>query len=188
MRILELAERVESLLQELEEAIGTFKASTGISCKTGCYECCANPKVEATVLEFIPLAMHLHDSVDPTVWEKGIRSNLINQPCLFLRPDKGEGGCMVYPKRGLICRLFGYSCLIGKNGLPELIGCRYLKGLFKEKLAWQGRHPSIPIASHYTLRLIGIDLELGSKYYQINTAIQKAMEMVGFYLNYRKAS
>lgn len=188
MRVLELADKVESLLQELEEAISEFKASTGLCCKKGCYECCANPKVEATILEFLPLAVYLHQSGHFLAWEKAIIACHTDRPCLFLRPGKGEGGCVVYNKRGLICRLFGFSCLIRKDGLPELVGCRYLKGLLEEISSRKSRHLSIPVASHYTLRLIGIDLELGSKYYQINTAIQKAIEMVGFYLYYKKAS
>lgn len=187
MRVLELAEKVLDLFRELDEAIEIFKSNTGIRCRPGCFQCCTSHKVEATVLEFLPLALCVSES-EPSIWPLDGLKDIPPWPCIFLRRDLQEGGCSIYKNRGLVCRLFGMSFTILKTGKPELLGCKYVKELYRKFSEEKGQPSGLPISSHYALRLIGIDLELGSRYYPINTAIQKAFEMVGFYLPYKKAS
>ncbi|MFN3533961.1 MAG: YkgJ family cysteine cluster protein [Desulfatiglandales bacterium] len=183
---MELKRQVEDIFAQLEDHIDRLR-SVGLFCKEGCFDCCMGKSVEATALEFLPMAVFLFDSGELLSWEKKAQEADPEAPCVILRPGS-ENPCSCYEKRGLVCRLFGFSFLIGKDGRPQLWACSYLKDRFR--LVPKGVRENLfsPVVTHYSLRLIGIDPELGSKYYPINTAIHKALQMVGFLLSLKKAS
>ncbi|GIV37956.1 MAG: hypothetical protein KatS3mg032_2335 [Cyclobacteriaceae bacterium] len=59
MTLPEKVQAVEQLFAELDEAMMRFRERINLSCPAGCVKCCLKPEIEATVLEFLPLAMHL---------------------------------------------------------------------------------------------------------------------------------
>jgi hypothetical protein len=52
-------ELVEGLFEQLELEISKFQDQTKLHCLTGCGQCCTNPTMEASPLEFLPWAFHM---------------------------------------------------------------------------------------------------------------------------------
>jgi len=50
------------------EEFSQFQKSSGLKCLEGCGRCCANPDIEASVLEMIPLALKIHDDGKTQEW------------------------------------------------------------------------------------------------------------------------
>ncbi len=186
MNIEQKVKAVEEIFFELDRDISAFQEESGIRCKQRCIECCLKPDIEASILEFLPLAWWMSEAgIDLfEYWLKIAESpTASNHCCIFL--DKQKKRCRVYKKRGLICRLFGFSFILDKNHKPQLIACRYLKERFQFHLS--SSLSKLPVASHYSMRLIAVDPYLANQKYQINVAIYKAFQLVAMYLYYNKS-
>ena len=105
--------------------------------------------------------------------------------CVFFNPFSASGNCSMYRERGLICRLFGFSGRVNKQGEREFITCSIIREDLKILSPGPVLHKA-PNMSSYYMRLFGIDPDLSIKYLPINQAIQKAIEMVAFDSGYRK--
>lgn len=180
---------VTNVFEKLDKEMSAFQARTTLHCTHGCGKCCFKPDIEATVLEFLPFALHLYKDGIAEAWQKqlGITDSSI---CLILNSlQTGVGLCTQYQHRGLICRLFGYSARINKYGKKQLVTCSIIKteqaGPFKnaEKEINEGKE--VPVMSDYYMQLYAIDQELTKIFYPINTAIRKAIEEVLHYYAYR---
>lgn len=182
---------VENIFRDLEQKIETFKLATQLHCVAGCGFCCKKPDVEATVLEFLPLAYHYflldqaEEKLNMLKENPGFICHLFHEGSL---PDAGF--CTLYPYRGLICRLFGFSARKNKYGEPEFSTCRKIKEGIPEKYidAYLGVKEGlkIPVMRDYYQKLLMIDFELARNTYPVNVAIQKAIEVVLSYYAYRK--
>ena len=182
---------VENIFKDLEQKIGAFKLATQLHCVAGCGFCCKKPDVEATVLEFLPLAYHffLNDQAEEklNILKENPRSicHLFHEGSL---PDSGF--CKLYPYRGMICRLFGFSARKDKYGEPEYSTCRKIKEAMPERYidAYLGVKGGlkIPVMRDYYQKLLMVDFELARNTYPVNVAIQKAIEVVQSYYAYRK--
>jgi Fe-S-cluster containining protein len=189
MSIEEKAAQVERVFDQLDNAINEFQSATTLHCKAGCGKCCFKPDIEATVLEFIPFALHLHRSGQSGEWyQKLLVSN--SETCLILNPTQaGAGLCSEYKHRGLICRLFGYSARTSKYGKRELVTCQIIKT--EQSVAFENATAAIeggrevPVMSDFYMKLHSIDPDLSRDFYPINTAIRKAVETVMHYYAYR---
>lgn len=183
---MELISKVEQLFTDIDAKITRFKEASALRCVDGCGECCKKRDIEATVLEFLPLAAYL--------WEKGealsvlekLESDHMPDTCVFFASDPGQEGkgcCSVYSFRGLICRLFGFSVVLDKNSKPRFSTCTFIKEQHPtefhnaEKLIEEGF--DVPVMIHYASRLISIDPDLGRKFLPINIAIRTAIEKIG---------
>ncbi len=186
-----LSHEVTTLFSDLELEIQQIKAETGLHCIHNCVKCCLYPKIEATVLEFIPLALHAYQTgqVDTflTKLEQG------DPICIFLKqePDAlSQAGCTQYPYRGLICRLFGYSHVTTKQNQRQLATCKPIKE--QQPLAVKTAAERLlqthlgPKGSDYYAQLQGIDFNLGTERYSINQAIKRALEKVATYYYYQQ--
>lgn len=194
MNLFEKSRAVEEIFLELEKESRQFHEEAGMGCISGCGFCCANPKVPATPLEFLPLAFDLY--------EKGIADDIANQLanqenpgiCVVYRSnpaDVTKGFCGNYAKRGLICRLFGASARKNnKTGLKELITCKILKAekreLFQKVSDRINTDMEIPLAPAYYTRIKDVDEALSSQY-PVNQAILMALELVLRYKFYQEA-
>jgi hypothetical protein len=138
-------------------------------------------------LEFLPAAVGLYEKGLLEEWLDKLYLSGLEGVCVFLSLKNPLSPCEIYPERGLVCRLFGLSFVHDKKGHKELWACRYLKEKFQIFLQGHKGLERGPVASHYGMRLIGIDPELGKGHYPINYAIYKALEMTGFYESYRNA-
>jgi len=185
MRLEEKVKAVLEVFRDLEREISLFKQRTKLSCKDGCIDCCLKPDIEVSVLEFLPLAWYLSNQGGLEYWLKKLEQ-ADSSHCVFLKKEPPDLGCSFYKLRGLICRLFGFSFILDKRQRPQLLCCPFLKDKFSYSIIKQLQ--SIPVASHYSMRLIAIDPYLGTQVYQINIAVLKAIELVGTHLRFKKAA
>jgi Fe-S-cluster containining protein len=189
MSIEEKAAEVEKVFDQLDQAINEFQSATSLHCKAGCGKCCFKPDIEATVLEFIPFALHIHQSGQSEEWYNDLKSS-DSDLCLILNPTQhGAGLCSQYKHRGLICRLFGYSARTNKYGKRELVTCQIIKTeqsvAFENASVAIGNERDVPVMSDFYMKLHAIDSDLTRDFFPINTAIRKALETVMHYYAYR---
>lgn len=182
---------VEIIFRDLDQKIEEFRGKTQLHCVAGCGFCCKKPDIEATPIEFLPLAFHYY--MDGQAVEKLAYFKDNPQPVchLFRSGTEPEAGlCTLYPYRGLICRLFGFSARKNKYGEPEYSTCRKIKDHQPEKYIDAYLRVKnglkIPLMGQYYQRLYKVDFEGAQKFYPINIAIQKAIERVLAYYSYRK--
>lgn len=188
-RMQRLAEQVWSLHTELDEEISSFQSASGLHCLSGCGKCCLKPDIEATPLEFLPLALALYREGVAPDWLKNIEAG--GSVCkVYDEGQLGQGKCTRYQDRGMICRLFGYSARKNKHGQKELITCQIIKEDQLEAFLLTSDRinsdVSVPGASDFYARLRGIDPGLGGTQLPINKAIAQAIDAVLNYYFYKE--
>jgi len=180
---------VEMVFAELDKQIEAFQSASTLHCKWGCGKCCFKPDIEATILEFLPFAFHLHQLGEDEVWLDKLSAS-DSSICHILNPTQASAGlCSEYAHRGLICRLFGYSARTNKYGKKELVTCQIIKteqadAFGKATIEIDNGLP-VPVMNQFYMQLHGIDFELTKDFYPINVAIKKAIETVLQYYAYR---
>jgi uncharacterized protein len=185
----EKVEAVEAVFRQLDEEIAAFQNWSTLHCKFGCGKCCFKPDIEATVLEFLPFALYLHDHDLAFEWLERLETGDSNV-CLILNPTAAtQGLCSEYKYRGLICRLFGYSARTNKYGAKELVTCQLIKTEQTDAYVQTEKaikeNAAVPVMNQYYMRLHGIDHQLAQDFYPINEAIRRAIETVLQYYAYR---
>ena len=190
MNLLEKAMAVEGVLHELDDEIKKFQAWSSLGCKPGCGKCCTKPEIEATPLEFLPLAIHIWNSGKAGAWLDSFETQSENKICLVLNPQQlGEGHCSEYIHRGLICRLFGFSARLNKYNKKELLTCSIIKT--EQSVNYQAAQAGImgdspvPLIGNFYSRMQYIDPILANQFMPINKAIQQSLELVTQYFTYR---
>jgi len=189
MTLPEKVAAVTQVFDELDGRIAAFQSNVNLHCKFGCGKCCFKPDIEASVLEFLPFALYLHQHQLAEQWLEQLESK--NDPlCLILNPTQpGAGLCSEYKHRGLICRLFGYSARTNKYGKKELVTCAIIKTeqAADYELATKKIDDGldVPVMNQVYMQLHAIDFELAQKFYPINQAIRHAIETVLQYYAYR---
>jgi Fe-S-cluster containining protein len=187
MNLLEKVSAVEEVMRSLDEAVQTFQGWSGLGCKTGCGKCCTKADIEATVLEFLPLAVYLHSVNQAEVWLEKLSANP-SEWCALLDPAATAGMCTNYKYRGLICRLFGYSARLNKHSSKELVTCQTIKSEQSDKYlvvnALLADHP-VPVTSQYYMQLHAIDFEMAREFFPVNEAIKRALQVILHYYAYR---
>lgn len=182
-----LAEKSQATLDvfgELESETKQFVSESGLGCVSGCGFCCANPKVPASPLEFLPLAFDLYDKGLAESTLTLLESKDEGDSCVMYRSqseDGRKGLCGNHTKRGMICRLFATSARRTKYGKKELIICKVLK----EEKVYEfiktseriNKDMDIPLATAFYSRLDEIDQSLCQQF-TINEAIAFALELV----------
>jgi uncharacterized protein len=181
--------QVKRLYKRLDAEIETFQKSSTLHCLSGCGECCKKPDIEATPLEFLPLALQLFDEGKAEEALKEI-SEKTDPLCYVFRPHVTNFGglCNEYPNRGLICRLFGFTARRDKEGKAELVTCKLIKQhqneAYTQALEDIKNGKKVVIMSDYYSKLSHIDHTLVD-FYPINKAMEKALETVLHYYTYR---
>jgi uncharacterized protein len=184
---------IQKLFEQLELEISGFQNATQLHCLAGCGNCCTNPTIEASPLEFLPLAFHLflNGQAESTLAElktkeKGSICNLYSSLNVI---DNTLGRCNNYKYRGLICRLFGYAATRDKYGQQRLVTCKIIKENQQE--AYKNANEAIenglyvPMFTDYYMQLSQIDFKLGNMIIPINLAMKFAIEEVLQYYAYR---
>ena len=191
MTLYQKVRSVEKLFNELDARISDFQEKSGLHCLAGCGKCCYKPDIEATVLEFLPLAYHYYKSgIADLMYEKlklknlGICHVFVQGTC-----DTNQGRCSEYVHRGLVCRLFGFSARKNKEGINQLYTCRLIKEDQKEIFIHTSEEINsavdVPMVKDYYQHLAAIDPGLGMEYYLINEAAWRAIGVVKGYYSYR---
>ncbi|MFC4872259.1 YkgJ family cysteine cluster protein [Negadavirga shengliensis] len=184
---------VQGIFEELEVEARQFLEKSQLQCLAGCGRCCTKPDIFATVLEFLPMALHAYQNGSAYSLLETINNASNTDVCIIFKQmisANDRGFCTDYRNRGLICRLFGQAARRDKNGNLELLTCKSIKEDKKDQYmqAQNAINESlpVPISSHYYQRLHNIDPSLGHETFPINTALKKALEMVLMYENYRQ--
>ncbi|MDP5171613.1 MAG: YkgJ family cysteine cluster protein [Bacteroidia bacterium] len=189
MSLYQKVKAVERLFARLARESQEFQVQTSLSCLPGCGKCCAYPNVQATPLEFLPLAYQWFLSGEA----EGRLAQFTDEDsiCTNFLPfgPLGQGSCGTYAKRGLICRLFGYSASNDKHGIPHLSACKPIKEQTPEQIItvanFVANGGKIPLATNYYRVLASIDPILGGEPMPINKAIKEAILTVLTYYSYR---
>lgn len=183
-------QKVETLQRTIDREVTRFKHRVCIDCLQHCAACCSFSEVQATPLEFLPFAYHALKLGLIDQWHDELAQHQ-GSLCFFRKENQGNWGCRIYPVRGLICRLFGFSASLNKLRRPEFAACRILKNeqpekvkLIREFIAGGGK---VPVISSYYRQLAAIDMSLGQEFLPINQAIKKAIEIVYFSITYRQS-
>jgi len=180
---------VEEVFRELDEHIEQTTSKTGMKCLHFCGACCRKTDIEASPIEFIPLAAWLYKSgkVDEFL-EKLDKSDQTGY-CVLFSPEawkEGNWGCQNYENRGLICRLFGFGYRLNREDIPELVTCKIMKengpeAFAKARQAGIETPGDVPVFRNYSMRLFSIDPDLSIHQFPINTAIRMAIEKLYFH-------
>ncbi|MCC5929954.1 MAG: YkgJ family cysteine cluster protein [Cyclobacteriaceae bacterium] len=191
MSIVRKVKAVERLFAQLQVEQIEFQKKTGLGCLPGCGKCCHKSDIHATVLEFLPLAMHyfMNDvALDVLQKLREDKSPVCNLLTLYVQGQSG-GLCGNYTYRGLICRIFGFSAMKNKHGLLSMITCGEIKQNMRNEFENAEKNINnglkIPLTSDYYRQLSNIDPILGEKTYPINEAVARAIEEVLHYYAYR---
>ncbi len=183
-----IIEEVERVFEELDTHLMLTSTQSGLNCPDYCGVCCRKSDIEASPLEFMPLAAWLYKTgkVDDFLAKL---DNPTHDWCACFDPDastKGEWGCQYYEQRGLICRLFGFGFRLNRESQPVLVTCKIMKCTRATAVAKAGEmaaeHPDeMPIFSNYFMKLLAIDPDLAVPQMPINQAIRTAIEKLYFY-------
>lgn len=184
-------DKLIEVYNELDSIISNFKNTLKIDCIKYCSKCCGTSakNIEVSVFELIPLSIHL--------WQKGEADNLLEKlsqidieaPCALYNGEYSPqfgGGCSIYTWRPLLCRLFGFSAVLNKQGKPVVSLCKQMKVIDStlenrvQKIVDQGLE--VPINSYFAQKVALINPFLGQPRYSINEALKLALETVGYRL------
>lgn len=180
MQIDKSVRAVERLFSQIDQASHKFLKQVEVSCTQGCHKCCHGKNVYAAPLEFLPYAYHLYQNgqLENKYWELKFREG---SGCHLVEgaEHSTSGKCSAYAFRGIVCRLFGNSSLVNKNGQKVYSACSVLKGQIEDQELFNARLQSFaPVYSDYYMRLRAIDNVQGGMLLPINLAIIKSMELV----------
>ena len=171
---------VERLFAQIDQSNKKFLNQVDVRCPQGCNKCCHGKSVSAAPLEFFPYAYFLYQTnqLEDKYWEfKGKEGT----SCYLVEGDEYSlsGKCSIYEYRGIICRLFGNSASINKNGEKTYSACSILKSQITDQEKFKSvLQKSAPVYSDFYMRLRTIDNMHGAMLLPINTAILKSMELV----------
>ena len=191
MNLQEKSQEVRKVFEELDLEIKAFISASNLSCLPGCGFCCSNPKVSASVLEFLPLAFDLYEKGKAEKALELLEQQGENHYCILyksLSEDHSKGYCSDYTNRGMICRLFGSASRRNKEGKKEIITCKKIKegkkDLYEKASKAVNEEMIIPSSSGAYTQLYNIDFQLTAEQMPINQAIKKAVEAVLTYKFY----
>ena len=185
----ELSKAVFDVLSEIEAQIVELKQKYHLHCPPGCGRCCESPKVEASVLEMLPIAEMLWAKGEVTVAHWIALADRIERKgtCVFYAPDSlffGQGRCSIYPWRPTLCRLFGFAAVRDKQRQVVFAPCSVVKKIapqivtaIQEQI--EGGNP-ILCFTDAAQQVANLDPTLGARRYPINQSLVLALERVGF--------
>ena len=173
----------------MDSAVAGFQFRTGLSCPEGCGHCCSSQKVEATVLECIPLAFELFRTLQAELILKRLEKNEDDRRCVLYRADftaAGLWGCTQYSHRAVVCRMFGFAGNRDRQGIPRLAMCRVMKEKDKEGeegIECDDPNTPMPLFVDAGLQITTLHPDLGTRRMPINSALQQALLKVGMMLD-----
>lgn len=189
-RLRELSRRVEAVYGEIADSFSSYQQRQGLQCRSGCGECCLAPTIEATVLEMLPLALHLFDQGKAEQTLDQLEQLTEPQGCFFYQKlsfDGKQGQCSVYQQRPSICRMFGASGYRDKTGQTSLSTCKIIKSdnpaKYQQSLIMLQSSPP-PLMMYSKEQVNELDYQLGKTHHGINTALQLALQQVLFKASY----
>jgi Fe-S-cluster containining protein len=179
-----LAERVlllDDIYHELDQEVDDWIRASGLVCPYGCGTCCTNFEPEVGPSEADYLAVHFLSTAPQLVRLIGERFD--RDACIFYEENR-PGHCGIYHARPLICRLFGFSAVRDKRGLPKFRLCAHLPGHPKREYTAEKLmlfYNTIPPLMHdYSTRVLGIDP--GAMVIPLREAVSSSIDRITNYL------
>ncbi len=181
----ELPSRVLRIYQEIDQKTARLQLALGLRCPPLCGSCCDNPKVEATVLEALPLAEEVYrrkeeETMFFVLEEKGNQGDF---KCALYRANPGfpeNGWCSYYEFRPLVCRLFGFAFRRNKFGNLEYSACKVIKQRSPEAVhraeIGVSEGLDVPVYQDSFMRIASMDSAIGYRRLPINLALKEALE------------
>jgi hypothetical protein len=188
MRQTWIIEEVEKVFEELDQHIQKTAAESGLNCPEFCGVCCRKSDIEASPLEFMPLAAWLYKNGKVNDFLERL-DHPGHQWCACFDPQaslEGRWGCQYYEHRGLICRLFGFGFRLNRDNFPVLVTCKIMKttrtdAVLKAAELAALNPEGMPVFSNYFMKLLAIDPDLAVPQMPSNQAIRVAIEKLYFY-------
>ncbi len=184
----ELAFQVLEVYNVVDMAVAGFAVRTEFRCPEACGACCRSEKVEATVLECLPLAFELFYTLQAELILKRLEKNNDEKQCVLYRPDytaAGLWGCTQYRYRAVVCRMFGFAGNRDRQGKVRLAMCRVMKqegGVDDDGIDLDDREAPLPLFMDAGLRITALHPGLGTVRMPINMALREALQKVGILL------
>lgn len=176
---------LDNVYRKIAKAQEVFRTSArekerNISCADSCGECCRKFIPDILPLEAEAIALYLL-SERPDLLP---RLESSEQSCPFMDEDNPQGCCGIYPARPMVCRLFGFSAISGKDGEPEFTLCRHMTALngitgrkHRGKILLEELFGSLPpLMGHYAMEIASINpaaTERNSLLYAVPDALSK---------------
>lgn len=196
MKLSQKVRAIEKLYNVLDKDIRELQEKSGIRCVANCIQCCTTPRIEATALEFYPLAYHFYKTgqIENVLAKIEQINDMKICPALgTITSENIHPGCLFYEHRGLVCRLFAYHHSTDKYGIRKLSTCKIIKTEQSFQVENANKllqiKPLGPKSSTYYSMLQFIDFTEAQKLHPIGKAIKIAIEKVvtHFYYNGKKA-
>lgn len=197
MRILEgtrekeLIDSLGGIYSDIEARQGEWKDSASFSCLDGCGDCCSHFEPDLLECEALYLAAWILESDFPLAQRlmDGSHVSLNNgDGCILFNPDSPYH-CTVYGGRCLICRLFGYSGELDKDGRRRWRPCRFYpsdklipfehRTYGEDELSALSSVP-IPVMSHFMERALSLSPDSAGDTEPLRDAVVKALKRLMF--------
>ncbi|MCH8538614.1 MAG: YkgJ family cysteine cluster protein [Alkalimonas sp.] len=185
-RLRELSRRVEAVYGEIADTYARYQQLRGLACPSGCGNCCQHPSIDATVLDMLPLALHLFDQGKAESTLAQLEVEPATTGCPMYQPlsfDGSKGQCTVYHQRPTLCRVFGVAGYRDKHGQPSLSACKVLKqhhpAAYQHTLIALESDPP-PMLTLAKQQVDQLDYDLSRDNLPISLALQKALLKVLF--------
>src|SRR5690606_32780092 len=163
MNLLEKSLQVRQVFDELQLETDRFISQSKVSCIQGCGLCCTNPKVSASITEFLPLAFDLYYKGKAEQFLSLLDSASEDSYCIILKNTSVDADalqCSDYRHRGLICTLFASSHRKINTFYKELLICKKINAHKQEAYEAVAKainqHLDVPLSSAYYTRLYNI--------------------------------
>jgi Fe-S-cluster containining protein len=171
------ARQVLRIFQDIDDNTAHFQERTRLACPEGCGACCENAQVRATVVELMPLALHLHSQ--GAAQETLVRAEAGHGAwCIFYQQRApGQGRCGAYPWRPAICRLFGFAGIRTRRGDLELATCWKHRETQPDVVDAAEQALEMPVFSDVERAIQKVHPELGRVQLPINDALKAALEL-----------
>ncbi|MEN3159241.1 YkgJ family cysteine cluster protein [Alkalimonas sp. NCh-2] len=193
-RLRELSRRVEAVYGEMADIYAGYQQVRGLHCRSGCGACCLHPEIEASVLDMLPLAMHLFDQGTAESTLAQLEAAPAGNSCPMYQPlsfDGKQGQCRIYQWRPTLCRTFGAAGYRDKHGKTALSTCKTIKqersSAYAETLIAMELDPP-PMLSHARQQVDQLDYELSRSSLPIAEAMQLALYKVLFQACYSEVA
>jgi uncharacterized protein len=180
---------VNEVYKSLDKHLEIVAANTGLQCSENCGACCDKKDIDASPIEYYPLAAWLYRSGQIDEYLKLLDEYEENGYCPLYDSRggiQGKGNCRQYKYRGLTCRLFGFGYRFNKENIPDLVTCRIMKknipsAVLRAKQLGMEQPGKMPVFSDYFMQLFSIEPEISIKRFPVKEAIRIAIENLYFH-------
>ena len=187
-KLLEIVSRLMALYAHIDQVVAEFQLKTGLRCATGCGKCCLTPDIQVTVLEMLPIANEMLRGGTADQWLERLSGTSGSGTCVLYKAHPAEnvhGHCNYYKWRPVLCRLFGFAAVRGRNAEKSLAVCRHIRQNDPLcALAAMLIGEEAPAFLNYGLEVYNLDPVLGLNLIPINTALRQAIERIGLVRSY----